>query len=126
MQACGEEHAEPSQDPGVIAALLHANNLSNYRPIPKHKARASVKAYNPLTTPLPKAPRMRLYCAYGHGLPSERAYHYKHIRLPLEEDQCPAVGLGTDLTTDQVRSCVFFRLRYVWRHASVAACSVQT
>ena len=104
MQACGEERARPGEDPGVVAALAHADNISFYRPVPRHKARATVRAYDPLTTPLPKAPRMRLYCAYGHGLPTERAYHYKHIRLPLEEDQCPAVGLGTNLCKDQARA----------------------
>ena len=40
---------------------------------------------DPLSTPLPKAPRMRVYCGYGHGLPTERAYHYKHDKC--DDDQ---------------------------------------
>jgi hypothetical protein len=31
---------------------------------------------DPLTYPLPAAPSMRLYCFYGVGIPTERAYHY--------------------------------------------------
>lgn len=45
---------------------------------------------DPLVTPLPHAPRMRMYCGYGHGLPTERAYHYRYDSLGLESDQCPA------------------------------------
>lgn len=59
---------------------------------------------DPLSTPLPKAPRMRMYCGYGHGLPTERAYHYKHDKC--DDDQSPAsqleahpqVSLGQVLT----------------------------
>ena len=40
--------------------------------------RAQVPNVDPLNTPLPRAPRMRLYCGYGHGIPTERAYHYRH------------------------------------------------
>mmetsp|Transcript_11433 Transcript_11433/g.32946 ORF Transcript_11433/g.32946 Transcript_11433/m.32946 type:complete len:657 (-) Transcript_11433:41-2011(-) len=31
---------------------------------------------NPLATPLPKAPNMKIYCIYGVGQPTERAYSY--------------------------------------------------
>jgi Lecithin:cholesterol acyltransferase len=73
-------------------------------PTPKHKKRLTAKMYNPLTTPLPRAPRMRIYCGYGHGVKTERAYHYRHVNMPTEEDQCPAMELGTDLAPDQVRA----------------------
>jgi hypothetical protein len=78
------------------------NERSNWHPLPQHAARSSVKSYNPLTTPLPNAPRLRIYCAYGHGVRTERAYHYNHLSLPLNEGQCPAMELGTDLAGDQM------------------------
>ncbi|KAL7559038.1 hypothetical protein ACA910_016380 [Epithemia clementina (nom. ined.)] len=33
--------------------------------------------HDPTQTPLPHAPNMRIYCLYGVGRPTERAYHYK-------------------------------------------------
>ncbi|CDK27017.1 unnamed protein product [Kuraishia capsulata CBS 1993] len=32
---------------------------------------------NPLEVPLPNAPDMKIYCLYGVGNPTERAYHYR-------------------------------------------------
>ena len=40
------------------------------------------KWINPLETRLPKAPNMKIYCFYGIGKPTERAYYYKHDPLP--------------------------------------------
>lgn len=36
--------------------------------------------YSPLECPLPKAPSLRMFCMYGVGIPTERAYHYQHLR----------------------------------------------
>ncbi len=36
--------------------------------------------HNPLNTPLPKAPSMAIYCLYGTGAPTERAYRYLRMR----------------------------------------------
>ncbi|PNS14358.1 hypothetical protein CAC42_6871 [Sphaceloma murrayae] len=36
------------------------------------------KWVNPLETRLPRAPNMRIYCFYGVGKPTERAYYYRH------------------------------------------------
>ncbi|EED96074.1 Phospholipid:diacylglycerol acyltransferase, partial [Thalassiosira pseudonana CCMP1335] len=33
--------------------------------------------HDPVATPLPRAPSLKIYCIYGVGLPTERAYHYK-------------------------------------------------
>jgi len=34
--------------------------------------------HDPTRTPLPRAPNMRIYCLYGTGLDTERAYYYRH------------------------------------------------
>lgn len=50
---------------------------------------------NPLETRLPLAPDMKIYCFYGIGKPTERAYYYR-------EDQDPTSG--TNVTIDTVVS----------------------
>jgi len=32
---------------------------------------------DPIATPLPRAPSMKVYCLYGTGIPTERSYYYK-------------------------------------------------
>lgn len=71
---------------------------------PQHAQRASVPYYDPLKTPLPAAPSMRLYCGYGHGIATERAYHYHHSPILCEDQQCPAGMLETDLSNTQASS----------------------
>ena len=43
--------------------------------------------FNPLKCPLPKAPSLQMFCMYGVGMPTERAYHYLNL-------QSPKVGSG--------------------------------
>jgi hypothetical protein len=57
-----------------------------------------------MTTPLPNAPNMRIYCAYGHGLQTERAYVYKHEQPQYQADQCPAGNVDTEVNAGQVRA----------------------
>jgi hypothetical protein len=35
---------------------------------------------NPLETALPKAPDMSIYCLYGTGIDTERAYYYQEVQ----------------------------------------------
>jgi phospholipid:diacylglycerol acyltransferase len=43
-----------------------------------HKDKASKTTWHDVTrTPLPHAPNMKIYCLYGVGIDTERAYHYK-------------------------------------------------
>ena len=46
-------------------------------PLPR-PAGPSEKFGDPLTAPLPRAPNLKIYCLYGVGKPTERAYHYVH------------------------------------------------
>jgi phospholipid:diacylglycerol acyltransferase len=41
---------------------------------------------NPLETRLPKAPNMKIYCFYGIGKPTERAYYYREDNEPASEN----------------------------------------
>ena len=50
---------------------------------------------DPLATPLPRAPSMKIYCLYGTGLPTERQYYYK-----LSCDK-----LGGTSSIDQNQTC---------------------
>ncbi|KAF1809380.1 LACT-domain-containing protein [Eremomyces bilateralis CBS 781.70] len=41
------------------------------------------KWVNPLETRLPLAPNLKIYCFYGHGKPTERAYYYRDDLDPM-------------------------------------------
>ena len=45
---------------------------------PLKPASPAEKFGDPLTAPLPRAPNLKIYCLYGVGKPTERAYHYVH------------------------------------------------
>ena len=46
-------------------------------------SKSHARRSNPLLTPLPHAPHMRIYCMYGVGIPTERAYHYTNRTAAL-------------------------------------------
>jgi len=48
--------------------------------------------HNPIATPLPKAPSMKIYCMYGTGIATERAYFY--------QSSCEEAG-----TSDNISQC---------------------
>jgi phospholipid:diacylglycerol acyltransferase len=51
---------------------------------------------NPLVTPLPNAPSMKIYCLYGVGIETERAYFYRKVSpLPSNDETFPYVLDGT-------------------------------
>jgi phospholipid:diacylglycerol acyltransferase len=64
--------------------------------------------HDPTVTPLPKAPDMKIYCLYGVGRQTERAYYYKPDLIPASElpkeeedesgngDNCPASEDGDE------------------------------
>ncbi|QPG72815.1 hypothetical protein FOA43_000117 [Brettanomyces nanus] len=54
------------------------------------------KWVNPLEVALPNAPDMKIYCFYGVGKPTERAYYYKE-----EEDKASAhLNVSVDMSRD--------------------------
>ncbi|KAK5131567.1 hypothetical protein LTR08_000822 [Meristemomyces frigidus] len=59
------------------------------------------KWVNPLETRLPLAPDMKIYCFYGVGKPTERAYFYRADNEPLMPDKTgpPRVMIDTTVST---------------------------
>lgn len=100
-----EELLEYVQKPwdGPTAVSEASEKRSRGRLQPQHKQRTTVPNYDPLETPLPAAPSMRMYCGYGHGIATERAYHYRHSPVLCERGQCPVGMLETDLSSSQAR-----------------------
>lgn len=45
--------------------------------------------YDPTRQPLPYAPDLKIFCLYGTGLPTERAYHYKRNWDDIAHDNIP-------------------------------------
>jgi len=70
----------------------------------KKNEKISSKWINPLEVPLPNAPDMKVFCFYGVGNPTERAYYYKeepdknisnlNVSADMERDQSVLVGEG--------------------------------
>lgn len=56
----------------------------------------SRKKHDPLSTPLPYAPSMKLYCLYGAGIPTERAYFYKQTQPT--SGRAPSIFQSSDLS----------------------------
>ncbi|KAI1656116.1 LACT-domain-containing protein [Daldinia decipiens] len=70
------------------AAEVEANELDNR------------KWVNPLETRLPLAPNLKIYCFYGVGKPTERAYYYRSPEYPALTNL--NVTIDTGLTVDEI------------------------
>lgn len=55
---------------------------------------------NPLETRLPLAPNLKIYCFYGVGKPTERAYYYRSPEYPAFTNL--NVTIDTGLTVDEI------------------------
>ncbi|KAI5854083.1 LACT-domain-containing protein [Durotheca rogersii] len=60
----------------------------------------SRKWINPLETRLPLAPNLKIYCFYGVGKPTERAYYYRTPEFPALTNL--NITIDTGLTIDEV------------------------
>ncbi|KAI1371022.1 LACT-domain-containing protein [Hypoxylon crocopeplum] len=58
------------------------------------------KWVNPLETRLPLAPNLKIYCFYGVGKPTERAYYYRSPEFPAFTNL--NVTIDTGLTVDEI------------------------
>lgn len=57
------------------------------------------KWVNPLETRLPLAPDMKIYCFYGVGKPTERAYYYRADTDPVVNSTLQRVMIDTSVST---------------------------
>jgi hypothetical protein len=84
--------------------------------------------HDPTVTPLPYAPNMKIYCLYGTGLDTERAYYYR--RNIVSDDETAASAnvtdpvLKMDLTVDNETQKVRYGIRYTNGDGSVPLISL--
>ena len=85
--------------------------------------------HDPTVTPLPYAPNMKIYCLYGTGLDTERAYYYRRNNiLSVDENQTVAnitdPVLKMDLTVEDEALKVRHGVRYTNGDGSVPLISL--
>lgn len=115
--------------PGIASIRYHS--LYGDEP-PSHRT-----WHDPTRTPLPYAPNMKIYCLYGVGLPTERAYYYKRNRADSVAGQGSEGGGGAgmggnlvdpplilDPTVQQEELNVTYGIRYVDGDGSVPLISL--
>ena len=57
--------------------------VAHTRAVVESNQRIPRKWINPLESRLPHAPSLKIYCIYGVGKPTERAYYYREERSPI-------------------------------------------
>ncbi|CAI6335150.1 unnamed protein product [Periconia digitata] len=61
----------------------YSNGVAHTRQVVEDNQLVPAKWINPLETRLPLAPNLKIYCFYGIGKPTERAYYYRDDHDPL-------------------------------------------
>lgn len=69
------EHSEPWYRDAVLQSYSYG--VAHTREEVERNQKKPVKWINPLETRLPLAPHLKIYCFYGIGKPTERAYYYR-------------------------------------------------
>ncbi len=96
---------------GAIDFLLNQGTIDFRRRYEEHYSRGYSKSaaemkknekmpnkwINPLEVPLPNAPDMKVYCFYGVGNPTERAYYYKEE----SNKSMSKLNISADITRDE-------------------------
>lgn len=85
--------------------------------------------HDPTVTPLPFAPSMKIYCLYGTGLETERAYYYRRNEVPTADETSGSVNVTDpivrmDLTVDDENLKVKSGVRYTNGDGSVPLISL--
>lgn len=65
--------------------------------------------HDPTRTPLPYAPNLKIYCLYGFGIDTERAYHYRRVEVDetaheMNESPEPTVILDASVHNDALNT----------------------
>ena len=77
----------------------YANGVAHTKKQVESNQRIPAKWINPLETRLPLAPNLKIYCFYGIGKPTERAYFYRDDTSPLSAVNAT---IDTDLTMGEI------------------------
>jgi len=81
---------------GVGLGQKHAG--TKYNALGRRRTKQSPQDWNdPTTTPLPKAPGMKIYCLYGVGLETERAFFYKRNFEDCKSNETSCTSQPIDL-----------------------------
>mmetsp|Transcript_26052 Transcript_26052/g.53809 ORF Transcript_26052/g.53809 Transcript_26052/m.53809 type:complete len:755 (+) Transcript_26052:198-2462(+) len=70
------------QNGGGYGPTISSSSIFSFNSKDGFKKRTPAKEmkkhwHDPTAVPLPRAPSMKIYCLYGTGIPTERAYYYK-------------------------------------------------
>jgi phospholipid:diacylglycerol acyltransferase len=77
----------------------YSHGIAHTRKQVEDNQRIPAKWINPLETRLPLAPNLKIYCFYGIGKPTERAYFYRNDNSPLNKLNAT---IDTDLTMGEI------------------------
>lgn len=69
----------------------YSHGVAHSRKVVEDNMKIPAKWMNPLETRLPLAPNMKIYCFYGVGKPTERAYYYREDK-DLANNTVAAIG----------------------------------
>jgi len=75
--------------PTMMSSMIHhfdSDGYNNSSSKDKDEVLPIEKWHDPTVTPLPYAPDMKMYCLYGTGVPTERAYYYSKSRVKFYEN----------------------------------------
>jgi phospholipid:diacylglycerol acyltransferase len=89
------EHSEDWYQDQVMGAFSHG--VAHTKAEVERNENIPKTWLNPLEARLPKAPNMKIYCFYGIGKPTERAYYYKETENPLHGNV--NISIDTSVTT---------------------------
>jgi phospholipid:diacylglycerol acyltransferase len=91
----------------------HPANLREYRDVilgsdgvdaakTKKNMSSATRFGDPLVSPLPRAPGLQIFCAYGVGKPTERAYHYVRRSGPASAERPYALDVKATRNAEDV------------------------
>ena len=91
----------------------HPTNLREYRDVilgsdgvdaakTKKNMSSATRFGDPLVSPLPRAPGLQIFCAYGVGKPTERAYHYVRRSGPASAERPYALDVKATRNAEDV------------------------
>lgn len=76
----------------------YSQGVAHSRKVVEDNQQIPAKWMNPLESRLPLAPNMKIYCFYGIGKPTERAYFYREEKDPTGNSSFVTIGKSAAVT----------------------------